>query len=141
LKALGLVHRADAPYTITDLTLRVAAVFDGHGQLGRMASAYAAAEMGRLLKADARMAPEAAGSARRPRRRASIDLRMDGTRQPLAALRDACVQVRRAAPRARPQAPAEHALRTCTLTCSWEGRGSWGRRRAVAARQAAALRG
>jgi hypothetical protein len=78
-----------------------------------MASAYAAAEMGRLLRADARMAPDEAGSARGPRRRASIDLRMDGTRQPLAALRDACVQVRRAAPRARPRACRARAQDSC----------------------------
>ena len=78
---------------VTWRALQCAGVFDGHGQQGRMASAFAAAEMGRVLNSDARMEPEEAASGHGPRRRSSIDLRMEGTRQPLAALRDACVQV------------------------------------------------
>ncbi len=58
-----------------------------------MASAFAAAEMAKLLKADHRLEPERAHSGAAPQRRSSIDLRMDGTRQPLAALRDACIEV------------------------------------------------
>ena len=58
-----------------------------------MASAYAAAEMSKLLKADRRMEPEHESGVNGPRRRSSIDLRMEGTRQPLAALRDACLEV------------------------------------------------
>ncbi|KAK9836329.1 hypothetical protein WJX81_005776 [Elliptochloris bilobata] len=84
------------PHFHGDPTAVFAGVFDGHGQQGRMASAFAAAEMAKLLKADHRMEPEHSGSVRGgPRRRSSIDLRMDGTRQPLAALRDACNEVDR----------------------------------------------